>query len=213
MIHQGAHSIKAHGADQHDEQDHFPPPEHIRDHAGKLHDQIPVSSVLVHVLTPLLHHDAQLGDAIFSAGALNAIDEFICTFFIGVIIILNSDLIDEIVIFHKLSDENIRSIARLMLGEITSRIESMKMKITFTDEVVGFLAKEGFDPVYGARPLRRAMQRKIEDSLSIELLEGKLGAGDVIEAYLDGDVVKYRKTGTFDPEGREPAAVGASENA
>ena len=121
--------------------------------------------------------------------------------------------IDEIVIFHKLSDENIRSIARLMLGEITSRIESMKMKITFTDEVVGFLAKEGFDPVYGARPLRRAMQRKIEDSLSIELLEGKLGAGDVIEAYLDGDVVKYRKTGTFDPEGREPAAVGASENA
>ena len=121
--------------------------------------------------------------------------------------------IDEIVIFHKLSDENIRKIARLMLGEITSRIESMKMKITFTDEVVGFLAKEGFDPVYGARPLRRAMQRKIEDSLSIELLEGKLGAGDVIEAYLDGDVVKYRKTGTFDPEGREPAAVGASENA
>ena len=121
--------------------------------------------------------------------------------------------IDEIVIFHKLSDENIRRIARLMLGEITSRIESMKMKITFTDEVVGFLAKEGFDPVYGARPLRRAMQRKIEDSLSIELLEGKLGAGDVIEAYLDGDVVKYCKTGTFDPEGREPAAVGASENA
>ena len=121
--------------------------------------------------------------------------------------------IDEIVIFHKLSDENIRKIARLMLGEITSRIESMKMKITFTDEVVGFLAKEGFDPVYGARPLRRAMQRKIEDSLSIELLEGKLGAGDVIEAYLDGDVVKYRKTSTFDPEGREPAAVGTSENA
>ena len=121
--------------------------------------------------------------------------------------------IDEIVIFHKLSDENIRRIARLMLGEITSRIESMKMKITFTDEVVGFLAKEGFDPVYGARPLRRAMQRKIEDSLSIELLEGKLGAGDVIEAYLDGDVVKYRKTGSFDPDGRDLTAVGASENA
>ena len=121
--------------------------------------------------------------------------------------------IDEIVIFHKLSDENIRKIARLMLGEITSRIESMKMKITFTDEVVGFLAKEGFDPVYGARPLRRAMQRKIEDSLSIELLEGKLGAGDVIEAYLDGDVVKYRKTGSFDPDSRDLTAVGASENA
>ena len=121
--------------------------------------------------------------------------------------------IDEIVIFHKLSDENIRKIARLMLGEITSRIESMKMKITFTDEVVGFLAKEGFDPVYGARPLRRAMQRKIEDSLSIELLEGKLGVGDVIEAYLDGDVVKYRKTGSFDPDGRDLTAVGASENA
>ena len=85
-----------------------------------------------------------------------------------------------------------------MLGEITSRIQSMNMKIVFDDDVITFLAKEGFDPVYGARPLRRAMQRKIEDSLSMELLEGKLGQGDIIEAYLDGETVKYRKTGSFE---------------
>ncbi len=116
--------------------------------------------------------------------------------------------IDEIVIFHKLSDESIQKIARLMLGEITSRIESMNMKISFTDEVVSFLAKEGFDPVYGARPLRRAMQRKIEDSLSLELLEGKLGQGDIIEAYLDGETVKYRKTGTFEISQKEKEPAG-----
>ena len=100
-----------------------------------------------------------------------------------------------------------------MLKTLKNRVHDMGIELSFDDSAIEKIADEGFDPVYGARPLRRAMQRKIEDSLSIELLEGKLGAGDVIEAYLDGDVVKYRKTGTFDPEGREPAAVGASENA
>ena len=72
MIHQGAHSVKAHGADERDEHDEFPALEHIGDHARQLHDQIAASSVLVHVLTPLLYHDDQLGDAILSAGALDA---------------------------------------------------------------------------------------------------------------------------------------------
>ncbi|MGN1121672.1 MAG: hypothetical protein ACI4RV_04840, partial [Eubacteriales bacterium] len=122
--------------------------------------------------------------------------------------------IDEIVVFHKLSDENIKSIAALMLGEITKRIEAMNIRITFGDDVIAYLAKEGFDPVYGARPLRRAMQRKIEDSLSVELLEGNIKAGDIIESYLEDGVVKYRKTGTFEvaaaPDGTDTAT--SSEN-
>ncbi len=102
--------------------------------------------------------------------------------------------VDEIVVFHKLSDDDIKKIARLMLSEITKRIEERNITITFEDEVVSYLAKEGFDPVYGARPLRRAMQRKIEDSLSTELLEGSIQSGDNVVAYMDENVVKFKKT-------------------
>ncbi len=101
--------------------------------------------------------------------------------------------LDEIVVFRKLSDEDIKRIAVLMLGEIKKRIEGMNINISFGDDVVSYLAKAGFDPVYGARPLRRAMQRKIEDSLSVEMLEEKIKSGDTVEAYLEGDEVKYRK--------------------
>ncbi len=101
--------------------------------------------------------------------------------------------VDEIVVFHKLSDESIKSIARLMLSEIQKRIEEKNIGITFGEDVVEQLAKEGFDPVYGARPLRRAMQRKIEDSLSTELLDGSINSGNKVEAYMEGNNVKFRK--------------------
>ena len=68
--------------------------------------------------------------------------------------------------------------------------------LTFTDEVVSHLAKEGFDPVYGARPLRRAMQRQIEDSLSLRLLEGTISRGDKVEAVLEDGKVEYKKKTT-----------------
>lgn len=100
--------------------------------------------------------------------------------------------IDEIVVFRKLSDEDIRKIAVLMLEEIKKRIDSMGIEISFGDDVTSYLAKAGFDPVYGARPLRRAMQRKIEDSLSIEMLEGNIKSGDRVEAFLQEEQVKYR---------------------
>ena len=103
--------------------------------------------------------------------------------------------LDEIVLFRKLSDEDIKKIAGLMLSEITKRIEGMNIHVTFDDEVLTMLAKEGFDPVYGARPLRRAMQRKVEDSLSMEMLAGNVAAGDHVEAYLADGEVKYRKVG------------------
>ena len=106
--------------------------------------------------------------------------------------------LDEIVIFHKLSDEDIKKIARLMLKEISKRIEEKNIGITFGDDVIEQLAKEGFDPVYGARPLRRAMQRKIEDSLSTELLDGSINTYDKVEAYMDADKVRFKKVGTVE---------------
>ena len=102
--------------------------------------------------------------------------------------------VDEIVVFRKLSDEDIKKIASLMLSQINQRIINLGIELEFSDEVVSHLAKEGFDPIYGARPLRRAMQRQIEDSLSMKLLEGEVVRGDKIEAVLDEDKkVVYRK--------------------
>ena len=100
--------------------------------------------------------------------------------------------LDEIVVFRKLDDEDIKKIAHLLLSQINGRISSLGIDLEFTDEVVEHLAKAGFDPVYGARPLRRAMQRQIEDSLSIELLEGKIKKGDKIKAELIDGKVEYR---------------------
>ena len=80
-----------------------------------------------------------------------------------------------------------------MLSEIAKRIEQQNISIEFDDEVVAYLAKEGFDPVYGARPLRRAMQRRIEDSLSTELLNGNIKPGDNVRAFMDDGNVKFSK--------------------
>ncbi len=103
--------------------------------------------------------------------------------------------VDEIVVFHKLSDEDIRKIARLMLTDVAKRVEELGISLSFTDGVVAELAKEGFDEVYGARPLRRAIQRKIEDGLSVELLESRIAKGDRVTASLEDGKIVYRVTG------------------
>ncbi|MBP3579785.1 MAG: ATP-dependent Clp protease ATP-binding subunit [Clostridia bacterium] len=101
--------------------------------------------------------------------------------------------VDEIVVFRRLTDESIKQIAHLMLSQINERIKNLGVNLTFSEEVVEHLAKAGFDPVYGARPLRRAMQRQIEDSLSLELLEGNIAKGDNVQAVLEDGKVCYKK--------------------
>ena len=101
--------------------------------------------------------------------------------------------VDEIVVFRKLSDEDIRKIATLMLEEIRRRIENLGIEIAFGDDVADMLSKEGFDETYGARPLRRAIQRKIEDSFSVELLEGKVKKGDKVKAEIEDGKIVYNK--------------------
>ncbi len=85
--------------------------------------------------------------------------------------------IDATIMFHKLSQENIHQIARNMLGGLKKRVKALDMDITFTDAAVDAVSKDGYDPVYGARPLRRAIQSEIEDALSEQILEGKLTQG------------------------------------
>ena len=99
--------------------------------------------------------------------------------------------IDEIVIFNKLGSEDISKITKIMLKDLISRIEGLGVKIKFTDEVCTLLARAGFDPVYGARPLKRAIQQKIEDSFSTALLEDKINPGDSIVCDADGGEIVY----------------------
>ncbi len=100
--------------------------------------------------------------------------------------------VDEIIIFNKLSDGDIEKIASIMLCEVTKRINGLGIEITFAAEVVKSLAKEGFDPVYGARPLRRAIVRKVEDSFSEAMLRGEIKPGDMVEAVLSEGEIEYR---------------------
>ena len=85
--------------------------------------------------------------------------------------------VDDIIVFHRLNGDNINEIAKRMLDSLGKRLRELDIDVEFTDEAIKAIAKAGFDPVYGARPLRRAIQQQIEDKLSEEMLEGKLSAG------------------------------------
>lgn len=86
--------------------------------------------------------------------------------------------IDEIIVFHNLEEAHIQEIVTLMAEELRNRLKEHEVNFTLTDEAKLFLAKEGFDPAFGARPLRRAIQKHIEDRLSEELLRGNIAKGD-----------------------------------
>ncbi len=85
--------------------------------------------------------------------------------------------IDDIIVFSRLNEENIKDITRLMLSTLTKRLENNDIQAEFTEDAVSLIAKEGFDPTYGARPLRRAIQSKIEDMLSEKIIDGSIRHG------------------------------------
>ncbi len=102
--------------------------------------------------------------------------------------------LDEVIVFHALSRENLKNIVALMLDEVKKLIEEKEIELETTEEVKDLIAQEGYDPDFGARPLRRAIQRLIENALSEELLEGKFKAGDkVVASIKDGKIVFSQK--------------------
>ncbi len=101
--------------------------------------------------------------------------------------------VDDIIVFRQLGEEDIRQIARRMLGSLDRRVQDLEIALAVTDEAVAELARVGFDPVYGARPLRRAIQSRIEDPLAEKLLEGEFRAGDGVTVSLDGGTLVFRK--------------------
>jgi ATP-dependent Clp protease ATP-binding subunit ClpB len=96
--------------------------------------------------------------------------------------------IDETVVFHALDQKNIESIAKIQLKALEARLAKMEMKLDVSPEALMELAKVGFDPVFGARPLKRAIQQRIENPVARLILEGRFGAKDLIPVqFVDGE--------------------------
>lgn len=93
--------------------------------------------------------------------------------------------IDETVVFHGLGSGHIESIAKIQIGILESRLQHMDMKLVVKSNAIAELAKVGFDPIYGARPLKRAIQQRIENPLAKLILEGKFMANQIIEVSVD----------------------------
>ncbi|HHZ06008.1 MAG TPA: ATP-dependent Clp protease ATP-binding subunit [Clostridiales bacterium] len=101
--------------------------------------------------------------------------------------------VDDIIVFNKLNQGEIASIAKGMLETLKKRLADMDVTISFTNEAVRMIAKVGFDPVYGARPLRRAIVSKIEDTLSEKILEGWIKSGDTVVCDYKDDTFVFEK--------------------
>ena len=117
--------------------------------------------------------------------------------------------IDDIIVFAHLSKPEIREIVDLMFKDLVKRIQSHDFTIEVSDEVKDYLADEGYSEAYGARPLRRVIQKKIEDTLAEEILNGKYVAGDIISAKLEDKKIVFEKAGHKD----EAAAKEGTEAA
>jgi len=101
--------------------------------------------------------------------------------------------IDEVVVFHALDEKNIKSIARIQLQYLEKRLAAMEMKLTISDAALAEIANAGFDPVYGARPLKRAIQAQLENPLAKQILEGHFAAKDTIKVDCKGGMMKFDK--------------------
>src|SRR5438034_195734 len=102
--------------------------------------------------------------------------------------------IDEIVVFHALDEANIASIARVQLRELERRVAQLDMQLAVSDAAIAELAKAGFDPVYGARPLKRAIQQQIENPLSKAILEGRFAPKDTIYVDVKAGAFTFEKS-------------------
>jgi ATP-dependent Clp protease ATP-binding subunit ClpB len=101
--------------------------------------------------------------------------------------------VDEIIIFDRLTEDELTKIVDIQLARVLRRLQQQGLKLTLKDSAKHLLAKEGYDPVYGARPLKRVIQRLLLDPLSLAVLEGKFASGDTIEAEAKGEELEFKK--------------------
>jgi ATP-dependent Clp protease ATP-binding subunit ClpB len=101
--------------------------------------------------------------------------------------------IDEIIIFHSLKSEQLRQIVRLQLGRLSERLEDRKMSLKLSDAALDYLAEVGFDPVYGARPLKRAIQREVETQIAKGIIRGEFNEGDTMFVDVENERLAFKK--------------------
>lgn len=116
--------------------------------------------------------------------------------------------VDELIVFHALNEEEIRRITALMLGQVAERLKEQEILLTWDDAVIEKLAKDGYDPGFGARPLRRLIQRTVEDTLSEELLSGRVRLGETIVLTVRDDRVVPVNAGSEEAAERKEDTVG-----
>jgi ATP-dependent Clp protease ATP-binding subunit ClpB len=113
--------------------------------------------------------------------------------------------VDEVIFFHSLGREHLRQIVDIQLHRLLRRLEGRKISLDLTDKARNLLVDEGYDPVYGARPLKRTIQRKLLDPLAMEMLQGAFGDGDTIRVEAAGDELAFVRPA--DPPA-DPAQAG-----
>jgi ATP-dependent Clp protease ATP-binding subunit ClpC len=129
--------------------------------------------------------------------------------------------IDDIIVFHQLTRDEIIRMVDLMIGRVEKQLKTKDMAMELTDKAKSLLAKRGFDPVLGARPLRRTIQREIEDQLSEKILFEEVGPGQIVTVDVDnwdgegaGEDAKFTFTGRRKPaEPAEPDLAKAGAHA
>jgi ATP-dependent Clp protease ATP-binding subunit ClpB len=101
--------------------------------------------------------------------------------------------VDDIILFHPLSREHVAKIVEVQLARLMSRLADRKIQVELTEAAKAQLVEEGYDPVYGARPLRRTIQRRVLDPLAMRLLEGDFREGDVVRVDAEGGELRFTK--------------------
>ena len=101
--------------------------------------------------------------------------------------------IDDLIVFHALEPQDIEQITGLMLRSVAKRLNERGMSLAYDDDVIKLLATAGYDANYGARPLRRTIQRSVEDALSEEIIAGRIALGDSVELYVNDQKIAFRK--------------------
>jgi ATP-dependent Clp protease ATP-binding subunit ClpC len=101
--------------------------------------------------------------------------------------------LDDIIIFHPLREEEIKQIIELQIEEVSKRLSDKNVEIELTDKAKGFLIKKGFDPIYGARPLKRVIQRYILDEMALKIINNEIQKGKVKVDLKDGKMIFKNK--------------------
>jgi ATP-dependent Clp protease ATP-binding subunit ClpB len=114
--------------------------------------------------------------------------------------------VDEIIVFRQLSREDLVRIVDLQLEKLIKTLAQRHMYLEVTPEAKALIAAQGYDPVYGARPLKRVIQRLLQNPIALELLEGNFHEGDTIRVERDGEALRFDKV---ERGAREPEMAGA----